>query len=113
MAAARFRVDIDGDPFVLRSAVFQHLRSDPRFDVVLVGSTHDTVDVAAHDATDPGTPGTAVLTVRAEGPLSLQRVGGGAPYVLAYENMHLLTETLVRELTTPSSSVQTRVTDHA
>lgn len=115
MAAARFRVDVDGDPFLLRSAVFQHLRSDPRFDVVLVASHREMVDqdVAAHAATTPGTPGAAVLTVSAEGPLSLRRAGGGASRPLVYETMQSLTETLVRELTTSIPSLQARVTDHA
>jgi hypothetical protein len=116
MATGRFRIDIDGDPFLLRSAVFRHLRADPRFDVVLVGSADEpgSADVVAHaqsPAAPPPTP--LVLTVATEGPLSLRRTEGGVPRSIVYENLQLLAETLAHELSMPASTIQTRLTDHA
>ena len=101
MPPERFRVDVDGDPFLLRSAVFQSLRADPRFDVVLVESTGEPDEASV------------VLTVDVEGPLRLQPTREGTPLSIAYEGMQLLAETLATELSKLAPNTNPGVTGHA
>src|SRR5688500_1799285 len=85
MATRRHRVVIDGEPFVLRSAVFSCLKDDPRFDVTLadaLGSSSDGV----------------VLIVEPDGPMSLRLRDDDAVRPVPYPGMRDLADTLAREL---------------
>ncbi len=95
----RFRVEINGEPYLLRSAIFACLAGDSRFDVVLAGANGASGDVVAH--ANPSSVGQAmpvVLTVAVDGPLRLECLPDGATRSIPYQGLRPLADVLVREI---------------
>lgn len=116
MTPSRYRVVIEGEPFMLRSAIFACLDGDPRFDVVLAGAHGDSPgDVTAHaDLSSVPQPTPVLLTVAANGPICLQLRLDGATRPVPYQGMRRLADTLMREFDNCDTwTTEIAVTNHA
>ncbi len=100
MTFRRFRVEIDGEPFMLRSAILACLDGDPRFDVVLAGADAASVnDVTAHADLWSVPPPTQVrLTVAVDAPMRLRLLHNGGTHHIPDQGMRRLGDALMQAL---------------
>ena len=116
MTVRRFRVEINGEPYLLRSAIFACIDGDSRFDVVMADARdHATGDVGAHgNSSSDAQTMPVVLTVAPDGPLRLQSLLDGATRSIPYQSMRRLADALIRELDNCNTwTKEIAVTPHA
>ena len=99
VAAARLRVEIEGEPLVLRSAIHSCLDGDPRFDIAMAGAHDDSVSAHAPHANLAAVAHAvprAVVTAVEHGPLRVQLVLDQGNRSIPFHGIRRLADAIAR-----------------